>query len=377
MIIGQQCSSSSGGSGCAGDEEPCRSLVCDASGIIIAEMAYRCIVCSHISDSIADGQQHYQRSHMTDSCNQRLDGGGDGRRRDQPAQALPLAVGGSAEPQEPGDASGGDFDADANFSDPEDDWAAQISAHYPSVKSGKSAINRVDQTQQQPQQPQQQQSKGGFVTCSVCNMTKFYQSVQRRYGQFTCMGCAKFFARFLLKPKKYSCPQLGSCPLDVSPRCKACLLLACNQTYIIDDRRMAIVNANRPVRGPTAPVGTSPAATVAAARPPVPLSSVSRSPRASMSSAAGAAAVASKKSLSPSPATSSTSTITSSSWCCRKCSGCLADDCGSCLFCRDKPKFGGGNTLKKKCMQRRCLSASDAGSGVDQPLQPLLIQPTA
>jgi hypothetical protein len=79
-------------------------------------------------------------------------------------------------------------------------------------------------------------------------MTKFYQSVQRRYGQFTCMGCAKFFGRFLLKPRKYSCPDLGSCPLDSAPRCKACLLHACIRTYTVDENRMAILNANRPVR---------------------------------------------------------------------------------------------------------------------------------
>lgn len=51
--------------------------------------------------------------------------------------------------------------------------------------------------------------RGGYVTCAVCDITKFYASVQRRYGQFTCMGCAKFFGRFLLKPRRYFCPNLG------------------------------------------------------------------------------------------------------------------------------------------------------------------------
>lgn len=43
---------------------------------------------------------------------------------------------------------------------------------------------------------------------------------------------------------------------------------------------------------------------------------------------------------------------------CRACSGCLADDCGKCHYCLDKPKFGGGNTLKKKCVTKRCLMQS-------------------
>lgn len=43
---------------------------------------------------------------------------------------------------------------------------------------------------------------------------------------------------------------------------------------------------------------------------------------------------------------------------CRACQGCLAEDCGSCHYCLDKPKFGGGNTLKKKCVTKKCLTAS-------------------
>ena len=42
-------------------------------------------------------------------------------------------------------------------------------------------------------------------------------------------------------------------------------------------------------------------------------------------------------------------------WGCRKCAGCLVEDCGKCNYCLDKPKFGGANTLKKKCIQRKCL----------------------
>jgi hypothetical protein len=32
----------------------------------------------------------------------------------------------------------------------------------------------------------------------------------------------------------------------------------------------------------------------------------------------------------------------------------LAEDCGKCQFCRDRPKFGGLNKLKKTCVKREC-----------------------
>ncbi|OTF70674.1 nuclear receptor-like protein [Euroglyphus maynei] len=40
---------------------------------------------------------------------------------------------------------------------------------------------------------------------------------------------------------------------------------------------------------------------------------------------------------------------------CRACEGCLQDDCGTCLYCLDKPKFGGNDIKKQKCLKRRCL----------------------
>jgi hypothetical protein len=40
---------------------------------------------------------------------------------------------------------------------------------------------------------------------------------------------------------------------------------------------------------------------------------------------------------------------------CGKCMECCtAQDCGTCRYCRDKRKFGGKNTLRKKCERRVC-----------------------
>ena len=39
---------------------------------------------------------------------------------------------------------------------------------------------------------------------------------------------------------------------------------------------------------------------------------------------------------------------------CGECPGCLRDDCGMCIFCNDKPKFGGPGKKKQRCKLRAC-----------------------
>ena len=44
---------------------------------------------------------------------------------------------------------------------------------------------------------------------------------------------------------------------------------------------------------------------------------------------------------------------------CKKCAACqVSADCGQCIFCLDKPKFGGPNKLKKKCREKICQDMS-------------------
>ena len=40
---------------------------------------------------------------------------------------------------------------------------------------------------------------------------------------------------------------------------------------------------------------------------------------------------------------------------CMACENCLKLDCGKCRNCLDKPKFGGRNTKKQRCIERICL----------------------
>lgn len=39
---------------------------------------------------------------------------------------------------------------------------------------------------------------------------------------------------------------------------------------------------------------------------------------------------------------------------CGNCPGCLRDDCGTCAYCKDKPKFGGPGRKKQRCSLRVC-----------------------
>jgi len=39
---------------------------------------------------------------------------------------------------------------------------------------------------------------------------------------------------------------------------------------------------------------------------------------------------------------------------CGECEACRREDCGECRCCKDKKKFGGPGTMKKKCIERVC-----------------------
>eukprot|EP00578_Thalassiosira_sp_NH16_P001169 CAMPEP_0181141310 /NCGR_PEP_ID=MMETSP1071-20121207/35756_1 /TAXON_ID=35127 /ORGANISM="Thalassiosira sp., Strain NH16" /LENGTH=435 /DNA_ID=CAMNT_0023228293 /DNA_START=357 /DNA_END=1664 /DNA_ORIENTATION=- len=47
---------------------------------------------------------------------------------------------------------------------------------------------------------------------------------------------------------------------------------------------------------------------------------------------------------------------------CEECANCLRDDCGACRSCLDKTKFGGMNTLRKRCVHRLCLNRKTGSS---------------
>lgn len=451
----------------ADERRGCRSLICDTNGIIVAEMVYRCIICAFITESIADAQVHYHRRHMRKSqslmTNTSTTKSGErcsnatGKSRscsarskstinsnsnyiNQQNMSQQTIYSSSPDVSHPTSPIGGnspslhmdemmDMETDDldNFSEPDTGISGQHSnsldpfSNDPKPKGkfvfspspadyvpGRNAIikqNGSGSIGACHPTPGPTSVRGGYVTCAVCSITKYYASVQRRYGQFTCMGCAKFFGRFLIKPRRYYCTSLGSCPLDLSPRCKACLLLACINTYNIDDKRMRIVNANRPLNksnnssnrssnecasgtpngGGNSSTGGGTSVLSSSSSNQVNNSSLSFAPpplvgksqinssivneRNQTSSGAGGdssgntgnsggSTRGSALPLTTRSTGNNSSTVTTvgrKGTGCRQCSNCLADDCGKCNYCLDKPKFGGPNTLKKKCIQKKCL----------------------
>ena len=56
-------------------------------------------------------------------------------------------------------------------------------------------------------------------------------------------------------------------------------------------------------------------------------------------------------------------------WSCGKCSTCLQEDCGTCIYCLDRPKFGGPFIKKQRCIKRRCLmKVKNKGTGPVDPV---------
>ena len=211
------------------DREGCRSLICDSNGIIVAEMVYRCMICANVADSIAEAQKHYQVKHIINDIATASE-----KKQNQPLiqnnenNLFDLEDASSSLPSQPSTLkyslpSGLSQSIQPQVIPPSQYYSSSLVNHMPLERAkgktnrkenGKLAINVASKMSSSLVSPAISNygagsSRGGYVTCAVCNITKFYASVQRRYGQFTCMGCAKFFGRFLLKPRKYYCPNLG------------------------------------------------------------------------------------------------------------------------------------------------------------------------
>lgn len=50
-----------------------------------------------------------------------------------------------------------------------------------------------------------------------------------------------------------------------------------------------------------------------------------------------------------------------------KCPCTTIDECGECIECQDKPKWGGLGIRKKKCVRRTCVCDSDMSSACSDP----------
>ncbi|XP_054159228.1 uncharacterized protein LOC128957486 [Oppia nitens] len=372
-----------------------RSLVCDANGIIVAEMVYRCMICSAINEGLEDAQRHYQMEHIDDN--------GVEKNSSQPLMAM-----------------------DSDLED-EDDLSMNFEeSMYEEMDGNQVATNSVTVMNQfdnrpnkpmnfaqpsnfmmagspydspAPVKPSPKRVGGGFVTCEVCGLTKYYSHISRRYGVFSCESCAKFFYRYLLKPSKFTCANNGNCSLKIDVpggRCKACLLQACLQKYIIDPKKhpkifnrtpgsdgggdglggLSQIPANVQIK-----INPKPSKVVIKPNikkePPISLDPTEINMNINLDDPTTVPLP--PLTITPKPATNGivikanpggsgkrkqqfnedgTAVPRSRRIGCRECPGCLADDCGQCLYCLDKPKFGGNDVKKQRCIKRRCHRAN-------------------
>tara|TARA_Y100000741_G_scaffold365232_1_gene361094 strand:+ start:1344 stop:1703 length:360 start_codon:yes stop_codon:yes gene_type:complete len=51
---------------------------------------------------------------------------------------------------------------------------------------------------------------------------------------------------------------------------------------------------------------------------------------------------------------------------CGECTSCKTEDCGACINCEDKPKFGGNGVRKRGCLERVCKESIQLGKSERQ-----------
>ena len=183
------------------------------------------------------------------------------------------------------------------------------------------------------------------------------------------------------------CPVLssGACSLKIDVpggRCKSCLLQACLQKYIIDPKKHPKIFQKSPApgdkSGSTVPANVqikmnkhAKVANNASAKQSIKSEISLDDLNANDGSNQGMPTLTTPKPstngivIKATPQTGSgkrkqqfnedgTAVTRSRRIGCRECPGCLADDCGQCLYCLDKPKFGGNDVKKQRCIKRRC-----------------------
>ncbi|XP_053213111.1 uncharacterized protein LOC128396541 [Panonychus citri] len=396
------------------EDDHCRSLVCDPNGIIIAEMVYRCMICFYLTDTMVEARQHYTLVHMDD----------DERDADRPCESF-------METEDANNNTTSGLNHNHNHINQyslngknsrhnhHNSLVPQVNGPYYKNYSGDEGLSPDDGDNYDPYSPLVTMTEGleatngesspngvggksGYVNCAVCGVTRFYSCVQRRYGQLTCVTCYRYFREFSVKPKKYSCPSLGECPLNVRTRCRACWIKACLDVFSIDLRKQLTIKEFRPFRCKPGPKETGngshslTAETLAdlalqsASTGPTPEGSADSSngdaPMIITYNARGNGSLELSSSVLNKDLTNDNITMknnimnpNSSSnghkgrkpekqispkvkltgkkvWSCGKCATCMAEDCGKCIYCLDRPKFGGPFIKKQRCIKRRCLN---------------------
>ncbi|XP_046915048.2 uncharacterized protein LOC124495669 [Dermatophagoides farinae] len=367
-----------------------RSIICDNNGIIIAETVYRCMFCAKIFDTMDQIQLHYHCEHYEEEISFKKIGHQKKQRK------RPIIDYDQDDFDDPIEKVFDDDDAIVDqvsnsvedyFEDNSHLMSMQLHENLDVDESFVSSLTQSTKSSPTHSSMPNQNSKGGTVTCEVCGLTKYYSHISRRYGVFSCESCAKFFYRYTQKPVQYICLYDGNCSLKIdSPgaRCKSCLLNACLKKYILDPKKHANIyqkhfnastsniltvddiNNNNHITSDDQILLKETIASGSSLNESIVQKFIKPNPEIKQPGHRSMN-LGVKKSKSKQDLLKKKSSTTSKGdnslgmnskfrrMACRVCEGCLQDDCGTCLYCLDKPKFGGNDIKKQKCLKRRCL----------------------
>ena len=89
-----------------------------------------------------------------------------------------------------------------------------VSSLSSNVKKKKSPVKSIDKKvtgkSRNENGSKSKKKNPGTITCAICFTVKYYSHKQRRFGQFSCEPCSKFFASFLRSPRAYFCDYTGN-----------------------------------------------------------------------------------------------------------------------------------------------------------------------
>jgi hypothetical protein len=133
--------------------------------------------------------------------------------------------------------------------------------------------------------------------------------------------------------------------------------------FSVDARRQQVIDCNQPVKKlPPNKVSMTVPASIEngnGMKPQVPKITVSFDAMPALESEdmmAGVPQVANPQVKGRRPSVNAKLVVTGKKvWSCGKCATCTAEDCGKCIYCLDRPKFGGPFIKKQRCIKRRCL----------------------
>ncbi|XP_015788991.1 putative uncharacterized protein DDB_G0277255 isoform X2 [Tetranychus urticae] len=297
------------------EDDRCRSLVCDPSGIIVAEMVYRCMICFYITDTMVEAKQHYTSKHMDDDDDKDIDRNResflestDNNNNNNVTSGLNYI---NHNHILNNNHSNGNSSNNINRHNHLNSLMPQLNGPYYKNYSGDEGLSPDDGDNYDPYSP-------------LVTMT---EDLRRQH---------------LIEEFR---------PIRAKPGTKGSG--AINGAQALTAEALADLNLG------SASTGPSPEGSAGSSSGEIPTLSIAYNTNGdgsldlstSLLNKNGTGRAKNEK-----PAAKVKITPGKKVWSCGKCATCMAEDCGKCIYCLDRPKFGGPFIKKQRCIKRRCLN---------------------